>query len=67
MRRLARGAVLAAFMLAAAYDIGVFIRADYMSEEPLRDIGVGLVAVAGIAAAGWALAEPNREGADVDR
>ncbi len=67
MRKAVRGAVLAAVLAAAAFDIGAYARGDYRGEEPVRDMMAGLGALAVIAAAGWASAEPNREKAEVDR
>jgi hypothetical protein len=68
MRSLARGAIIAAIFLAAAYDVGVYVRADYLGQEPARDIAAGLGVLAVAAAAGWALggtlAEPERERSD---
>lgn len=67
MRKACRRALFGAFALVTALDIGAYVRNDYRLAEPARDIAVGLGALAVVAVAGWAVADPKQEGAEVER
>jgi hypothetical protein len=66
MRSIVRGAILGAFVVAAAYDIGCLTRGDYLSQEPVRDIAAGLGIIGAVAAVAWAADWPEPKGADVE-
>lgn len=63
MRRAGQLAALAVFLAAAAYDVGCYIRGDYLGEEPALDIAVGLSVLGVAGTLGWLAAVPQ-EGAD---